>query len=241
MPGVSSSVHQVSQCRTCTRSPPRLQMTERRMPSSSAPSSSPVTNVSGARSDPSSSMGLSGSLQLAVTVTPSGMPRKFNTRRLSRSHPSGMSRKVNTSVRHRPDRAVKTFREHDGGCYRACCHTAGRWPRLPSMSSPVVTSASLTGLCLIIHTVDTNFRGDIFAISHRRGVGHDSVDSYRPAIVGGARGNIHHRRSSVGIVHVIVVPSSESTSLPSPEAVIQLAWSKAPARRMGHRQYHQYR
>ena len=29
------------------------------------------------------------------------------------------------------------------------------------------------------HTVDTNFRGDIFTVPQRGGVGYDSLDSYR--------------------------------------------------------------
>ena len=66
------------------------------------------------------------------------------------------------------------------------------------------------------HTVDTNYRGDIITISHRGGVGHDSFDSYRVTT--------HRLRepystslwSLVEIVHVIVVPPSESTSLPVP-------------------------
>ena len=67
------------------------------------------------------------------------------------------------------------------------------------------------------HTVDTNYRGDIFTVPQRGGVGHDSADSYRLTIR-------THRElytipllvESVEIVHVIVVPPSESTSLPSP-------------------------
>ena len=33
------------------------------------------------------------------------------------------------------------------------------------------------------HTVDTNFRGDIFTVPQRGGVGHDSADSYRSTLL----------------------------------------------------------
>ena len=48
-----------------------------------------------------------------------------------------------------------------------------------SISSPVVTSASLTGLPVSLQAGDHNRHGDIFAISHRRGVGHDASDNNR--------------------------------------------------------------
>ena len=112
-------------CRKCIRSDPRQCYDRATFPSSSsAAQSSPVINVSGAKSpvfcqSPLPFESVPVPIMLGVTVTPSGMPRKFNT----------------SVVVHRIDRARKTFHELDGGyclVHRPLGpHTAGRLPRLP--------------------------------------------------------------------------------------------------------------
>ena len=119
------------------------------MPSSSAPSVSPVFNMSGARSVISSSMASPVPIRLAITVTPSGMPRKFNTRLLFRADSSASAVWASSAtalialLKPSTNLMVATAMfVADGASH--CRPDAA----VTAMSSPVVTSASLTGLPL---------------------------------------------------------------------------------------------
>ena len=124
----ASSSGSASQCRKLYMTSPAPADDRLTTPSSSAPSSSPVVQREWGQIGHIILHCLSGSHQARRHGHAVGNAAEIQ-------HEDAVSRGFvipsSGVVRHRPDRAVKTFREHDGGCCPRLRHTAGRLPRLP--------------------------------------------------------------------------------------------------------------
>ena len=143
-------------------------------------------------------------IMLGVTVTPSGMLRKVTT-----------SESASLSALAKPSTNLMV----------ATCHGHVRWgltlqagyAAVTVMSSPVVTSASLIGLCLITTPLTRTS-----AVTSSPSPSAEAlamiplIVTVSPVIPPLGKVIPPGSLPLVGIVHVIVVPPSESTSLPSP-------------------------